>query len=1587
MCSRCWGAERAVQLQVLPSDPGVLMIEIQVTAPAHLAGDAPWPLATHVAEGLPVLHLPGLPDLPFLCLTLVQVATSPAVELVLSVSDTLPLRGDAHAEAGELSFAEGETYVEEETFPPPGVCPRTAYELQPVGRFRDRALLSLRVFPFRSVPPGLLIVHRRVVLRATGVELLDGWRGLRQDNRRPQGLPQAASAAHESAADHFGSIHPRVRIIVEEDGFYRVEAAQLAKAGIDPAAIDPGQLRLTHRGRQVPFYLAGDRDGRFDPVDYLEFWGQANRQTWQALAPDMYRDPYSDENTYWLSWEGPPGVRLTDEQVVFSGAELTSPRIARSFWETVHIEEDNAFNRLSQLPGDSLRDHWFYDTGVQGGMLREYRFHLSWPDPEAPEAAELRVMLNGLSFVPGVLHSVSLFVNGVKAAEGQWSEQDRKEVRTAPGGGIPPERLLQGENVLTLVNQVPPEQVDLVALNWFELSYARRYRAEQDIIEFGLPREASPGVHEFRIDGFSVPDVDVYKLGMSKLIGARVEPVYDEEEGWSYEVCFQDEVFSADARYVAVAGHAKKAPLRLEVAQPTWLRSPYNGADYVAIVPDTFAEDPSLQALVAHRQSEGLRVSLAPLQAIYDEFNFGIPSAYALKDFLRYAWHHWQPPALSYVLLVGDGSWDYKDRHRRGGNLVPVFMRQTTKWGAAASDHWYALMDEEDEVPDLFIGRLPVRNAQELSAVVNKILTFERTSPMDAWRNRLLLIGGTGSVFRQQSEAILTALIPPSFAVERLYTDAGARTGPFYGGTDQLVAHWTQGLAYINFLGHGGGAVWSDNSLLRLEDVSRLPSSIRYPIISSMTCFTASFEDPFRRSLGEELVVAPNKGAVAVFGASGVGWLYNDYYLVREFIDALLQAESDTRLGEVVAEAKTRYLSAYPGSLNYSMVSQYNLLGDPALRMPFPRQSCSLRLSSRLVQPGDSLTVEGQWQNTTGMAAVELTDGQRVTSAAGLSVVRNRAFRHVLGVPADFAGAGHVRAYVYHEDSRQAANGAISVAAAPVHIDSVWTHPAKPGPEDSVTVLARVFPGENLALVICVVQTPVPDTICMVASSAELGVFSSERHIPPYGRGTVVRFVVSARDQLQNERTRSSSYAISLGPELFIDPSGVRLGGTSMTQVEAPVWNSGDVECRGVRVDAFLVDSLSANLRHLGTCTVDIAPLQKTIAAIPGFVGSGHAHLKLIVDGDNQFAEANEDNNTVVVRLPVDRFVITRQLGTSTWGTSSDTLLFRDCFRMFVRPESAPGAMAVTIRSLDTVHVYGQPDVRPVRRAQKACAYEVSSAIGDLSVPAVVGVRCGASSQSQAGSLYSFSRLTRKWEQVPTHREDGWLVAEGVIPGRFAVMESDDVLPPTIETLVDGQRHVAESYVSPQPLVTFILQDANGVALNPQSLSIALDGQPVPWSMLLLPDSLADGAQVSVSFRPQLAQGSHICQVQARDCCGNVSGPLELMLTVASSFDLRLLGTYPNPFVRQTVFVYELSRWADDLSLSIYTTSGHLVRRIKATEAAAGQNPLAPGYHEIPWDGTDDQGDEVPNGIYFYKLCCTDGERTIEQTGTIARIR
>jgi len=105
----------------------------------------------------------------------------------------------------------------------------------------------------------------------------------------------------------------------------------------------------------------------------------------------------------------------------------------------------------------------------------------------------------------------------------------------------------------------------------------------------------------------------------------------------------------------------------LTLYQPVDLLSAQNKADYLIISPKEFLID--LQPLVQYRESQGLKVKLIDLQDVYNQFNYGITHPIAVKNFFGYAYQHWQSPAPSYVLLVGDGHWDLKN------NRIPEKVR------------------------------------------------------------------------------------------------------------------------------------------------------------------------------------------------------------------------------------------------------------------------------------------------------------------------------------------------------------------------------------------------------------------------------------------------------------------------------------------------------------------------------------------------------------------------------------------------------------------------------------------------------------------------------------------------------------------------------------------------------------------------------------------------------------------------------------------------------------------------------------------------------------------------------------------------
>jgi hypothetical protein len=113
---------------------------------------------------------------------------------------------------------------------------------------------------------------------------------------------------------------------------------------------------------------------------------------------------------------------------------------------------------------------------------------------------------------------------------------------------------------------------------------------------------------------------------------------------------------------------------------------------------------------------------------------------------------------------------------------------------------------------------------------------------------------------------------------------------------------------------------------------------------------------------------------------------------------------------------------------------------------------------------------------------------------------------------------------------------------------------------------------------------------------------------------------------------------------------------------------------------------------------------------------------------------------------------------------------------------------------------------------------------------------------------------------------------------------------------------------------------------------------------------------------------------------GGESRRREIAVTTTARFALERYFAYPNPFESETEIFYRVSRAADRARLRIYTLTGRLIRTLE-------QASPTPDLNRIRWDGRDEEGDAVANGVYFFQLelVAPDGSKTTEQ-GKLARV-
>ncbi|PIS28697.1 MAG: hypothetical protein COT43_05865, partial [Candidatus Marinimicrobia bacterium CG08_land_8_20_14_0_20_45_22] len=648
-----------------------------------------------------------------------------------------------------------------------GIYPLNIVSVSFLGYQNGMPLSRLRIYPYQVQNDGKNIKYFEKLVVSVRILDSDEYTTIQTSKSDPlrKSLGIDLSPIRKKAAEPLAKIttnplkdRPLMRIVVNTDGIYRISKGCLTDSGASIKGIDPRTFQLFQGGIEVPIYISGESDGVFNSTDYIEFFGKRNRNS----VADYEFDPFTDQNAYFLTWGKTNGLRYAEESAKPTVKSSQAIIVPTDYLYRKHVESDAYFDHLGQVDANQpscLQDHWFFNSGINGGTTKDFTFTLSYPNTNTTKNFDIEVGLHGLTYQQAT-HSVKIFLNNVQAASGSWEDQTPYIVKNDPTQVLQNRFLVNGNNVLQIhvEGNDPTNKYDRILLNWFNVYYHRLYKADQDNLDFYRPSGYPNGLYQFSLHNFSHPDISIYKVGQSKLMNFDVD--YDQGTD-SYTVYLEDNVYSDSTLYWAAGRDGMKKPISVQPDTIFGLSSSRSGANLIIVVAHRWKY--CLEKLTDFYQEIGIQTKVVSIQDIYNEWNDGITSPYALKNFLKDAYQNWNPTP-EYVLLIGD-------TEGKNSDMLPCFFFQSYKYGASASDYWFSLIDGDDEVPDIALGRWPCSTENELKTLIQKRIDYETDSKVDSWKNDILLIAGLEAVFKNQSENMINRQIRKEFGIERIYID------------------------------------------------------------------------------------------------------------------------------------------------------------------------------------------------------------------------------------------------------------------------------------------------------------------------------------------------------------------------------------------------------------------------------------------------------------------------------------------------------------------------------------------------------------------------------------------------------------------------------------------------------------------------------------------------------------------------------------------------------------------------------------------------------------------------------------------------
>ncbi len=839
---------------------------------------------------------------------------------------SLPIYDDAVKATVELKNLKTAPLTAEEWNVAKGCSYSADFEITAIPlRSRDEALLSIRIKPFRQ--NGSML--EKLLSANVVINLVPDFLQVKSD-------PKYASNSAMATGNWY-------KIGLPESGIYKLTYDDLKALDINVSNIDPRQIRIYHNGGgvlpelnaeslyddlvEIPIYVSGESDGKFDNNDYILFYGRGP-VTWKynsgRVVFEHVQNPFEDYSYAFVVTGQGVGKRITEATAI----SATADEIVTQFID-YRVHEVDKFN-LTNV------GRTYYGNKMEGNST--FNLSFDFPNVVTSRYAQIHSELAGRNFSSA---SFNLFVDGVDKVNYfvepvSASGQNYTHARSV--GGWVTANPTDNTMGLTLKHNATSTTTSDGYIDYISVNAWRNLRFVGPQMRFRNPEAAiNSKVYEYRMSDASL-QVQVWDV---------TDPVAPQiVKGQLNGSTFSFKVAGHQLNeFYAFNGSSYCTAEMIGRVDNQNLHSLHD-VDFLIVTYPDFMEAAERIMALHNRIDPELNVSITTPEKIYNEFSCGAKDISAIRDFCRMLYFDSNPGhRLKYLLLLGDCSFDYKNRSGIV-DFVPTYetVASVNMLETFVTDDFFGCMDENEgninqSLADIGIGRFTVSTLEQANRIVDKIERYvaKDATSMGPWRNTVTFFTDDEGGFVDNAEK-LAKMFPnvggEGVVVDKIYLDAYQQVNSPGGEICPEVnaainSRMEKGTLVLNYTGHGGEVQLAEEKIMQRKDVDSWRNAPMYPLMITGTCEFSRYDDHSRTSLGEYAFLNQYGGMVAMFTTSRVTHGGDNLNFNKGVYNNLFRIVGGEhyRLGDVYRMAKTY------GSKEEK---RYVFFGDPALRLAYP---------------------------------------------------------------------------------------------------------------------------------------------------------------------------------------------------------------------------------------------------------------------------------------------------------------------------------------------------------------------------------------------------------------------------------------------------------------------------------------------------------------------------------------------------------------------------------------------------------------------------------------------------------------------------